>query len=128
MADQVLQAVNTLFHGDPGVRKEADRWLEHWQQTPEAWSVADSVLHNANSSMEAQHFCAQTLKTKVTMRARRSMRRDAARQAPQPPPANRVSQVQRDFDELPSDAVAQLRESLLSLIVKFSRGAPPVRG
>jgi hypothetical protein len=67
MTDQVLAAVSALFHGDdPAVKAQADRWLEHWQQTSEAWSVADAILHNPSSSMEAQHFCAQTLKTKAS--------------------------------------------------------------
>ncbi|EFJ48285.1 hypothetical protein VOLCADRAFT_48218, partial [Volvox carteri f. nagariensis] len=93
-------ALNALYHhDDPKVKDEADRWLEQWQQSLEAWSVADGVLHDPNSSMEAQYFCAQTLRTKV----------------------------QRDFEELPSDAVDSLRDSLLQLLIRFSKGAPPVR-
>lgn len=66
MADQLLAAINALFHStETSLRAEADRWLEQWQQTPDAWSISDAVLHNPNSTMEAQHFCAQTLKTKV---------------------------------------------------------------
>jgi hypothetical protein len=38
-----------------------------------------------------------------------------------------VLQVQRDYEELPAEAVPQLRESLFALISKFARGAPPVR-
>ncbi|KAG2431638.1 hypothetical protein HYH02_013215 [Chlamydomonas schloesseri] len=49
--------------------------------------------------MEAQYFSAQTLRTKV----------------------------QRDFEELPGEAVDSLRESLLQLLIRFSKGAPPVR-
>lgn len=49
--------------------------------------------------MDVQYFCAQTLRTKV----------------------------QRDFEELPSDAVISLRESLITLLFRFSKGAPPVR-
>lgn len=49
--------------------------------------------------MEEQYFCAQTLRTKV----------------------------QRDFDELPPGAAEGLRDSLVSLLLRFSRGAPPVR-
>ncbi|KXZ44767.1 hypothetical protein GPECTOR_62g882 [Gonium pectorale] len=99
-ANQLLAALNALYHHeDPKVKDEADRWLEQWQQSVEAWSVADGVLHDANSSMEAQYFCAQTLRTKV----------------------------QRDFEELPPEAVDSLRESLLQLLIRFSKGAPPVR-
>jgi transportin-3 len=96
----VLRAVAALFHAEDGsARSAADRWLEAWQQTPGAWSVADALLHEPASPMEAQHFCAQTLKAKS----------------------------QRDFEELPPEAAASLRESLLQLLLRFSRGAPPVR-
>ncbi|GLC47401.1 hypothetical protein PLESTB_001959900 [Pleodorina starrii] len=99
-ASQLLAALNALYHHDDAkVKDEADRWLEQWQQSVEAWSVADGVLHDPSSSMEAQYFCAQTLRTKV----------------------------QRDFEELPPDAVDSLRESLLQLLIRFSKGAPPVR-
>jgi transportin-3 len=75
------------------------RWLESWQQSQESWSTADSILHNSSSALELQYFCAQTLRTKV----------------------------QRDFEELPPDAVIGLRESLVALLFRFSNGAPPVR-
>lgn len=65
-ATQLLNALNALYHhNDPKVKDEADRWLEQWQQSVEAWSVADGVLHDPNSNLEAQYFCAQTLRTKV---------------------------------------------------------------
>jgi hypothetical protein len=47
------------------VRSEADRWLERWQSSSEAWTVANAVLHNPSSEPEHTYFCAQTLKTKV---------------------------------------------------------------
>ena len=37
------------------------------------------------------------------------------------------NQVQRDFEELPSAAALQLRDSLLQLLVGFCQGSPPVR-
>lgn len=65
-AQQVLAALTALYHHeDLKVKDEADRWLEQWQQSVEAWSVADGLLHDPASSMEAQYFCAQTLRTKV---------------------------------------------------------------
>jgi transportin-3 len=36
-------------------------------------------------------------------------------------------QVQRDYEELPAEAVPQLRDSLLQLLLRFGRGAPAVR-
>jgi transportin-3 len=35
--------------------------------------------------------------------------------------------VQRDYEELPADAVPQLRDSLLQLLLRFGAGAPAVR-
>lgn len=38
-----------------------------------------------------------------------------------------LAQVQRDFEELPEEAIPQLRDSLFNLLVRSSKGAPPVR-
>lgn len=63
---QVVAAINALYTSDDSrVRQEADRWLERWQSSSEAWSVANSILHDPNSQPEYTYFCAQTLKTKV---------------------------------------------------------------
>jgi hypothetical protein len=65
-AAQLLEALNALYHHeDKQVKDQASRWLESWQQSPEAWSSSDAVLHDPSSTMEAQYFCAQTLRTKV---------------------------------------------------------------
>jgi transportin-3 len=66
MATELLQALHALYHNsDSSVKDQADRWLENWQQSPQAWSIADQLLHDPSTSMEAQYFCAQTLRTKV---------------------------------------------------------------
>ena len=67
MAEGELQAaVQALYHHpDPKVKDQANRWLENWQQTVEAWQVADQVLHDGSASMEAHYFAAQTLRTKA---------------------------------------------------------------
>lgn len=63
---QLLQAINALYaHPDQEVKRQASTWLEHWQQSLEAWSVSDAVLHDQSCPMDAQYFCAQTLRTKV---------------------------------------------------------------
>lgn len=65
-AQQLHAALHALFHHeDPAVKDQAGKWLEQWQNTTEAWSVSDAVLHDPGSNMEAQYFCAQTLRTKV---------------------------------------------------------------
>lgn len=64
--EQLIAAIAALYHNpDPKVKEEANRWLEQWQQTVEAWQIADAVLHAAAASMEARYFAAQTLRTKV---------------------------------------------------------------
>jgi transportin-3 len=63
---QLQAALHALYHNtDRAVKADADKWLEQWQQSPEAWSVADTILHDPTSNMEALYFCAQTLRTKV---------------------------------------------------------------
>lgn len=44
---------------------QANKWLEQFQQSAEAWQVTNDILHNASAGMEAHYFCAQTLRTKV---------------------------------------------------------------
>lgn len=66
MQSQLLEAINALYHNtDPKVKSQASEWLSNWQQTFEAWPISDRVLHNAESTFEAQFYCAQTLRTKV---------------------------------------------------------------
>jgi transportin-3 len=95
-----LEAVQALYHHpDHEIRKFANDWLEDFQYTVDAWQVSDSVLHDQNSTIEALYFCAQTLRTKV----------------------------QRDFEELPPNAPLSLRDSLMTLLVKFREGPGTVR-
>ncbi|TYJ25890.1 hypothetical protein E1A91_A07G079800v1 [Gossypium mustelinum] len=61
--------------------------------------VADNLLHDATSNPETLIFCSQTLRSKV----------------------------QRDFEELPSEAFRQLRDSLNNLLKKFHKGPAIVR-
>jgi transportin-3 len=66
-AAQVVAAINALYKSDDSaVRNEADRWLELWQASSEAWSVANAILHDPASGPEFTYFCAQTLKTKAS--------------------------------------------------------------
>ena len=67
MQAAVLNALNALYHHeDRQVKDEADRYLLGFQQSPEAWSVADAMLHDPSTSMEAQWFAAQTLRVKAS--------------------------------------------------------------
>ncbi|XP_024022810.1 transportin MOS14 isoform X2 [Morus notabilis] len=100
LQNTVKEALNALYHHpDDGVRLQADRWLQNFQRTLDAWQVADNLLHDASSNLETLIFCSQTLRSKV----------------------------QRDFEELPSEAFRPLRDSLNNLLRKFHKGPPKVR-
>jgi transportin-3 len=67
-AQTVINAINALYtSNDSSLRNQADIWLEDWQASPEAWTVANAILHDPSSGAEYTYFCAQTLKTKVRL-------------------------------------------------------------
>ncbi|KAI4336067.1 hypothetical protein L6164_014643 [Bauhinia variegata] len=100
LQNTVKDALNALYHHpDDTVRMQADRWLQDFQRTLDAWQVADNLLHDATSNLETLIFCSQTLRSKV----------------------------QKDFEELPSEAFRPLRDSLNTLLKKFHKGPPKVR-
>ncbi|XP_071710316.1 transportin MOS14-like isoform X1 [Rutidosis leptorrhynchoides] len=100
LEDIVKEALNALYHHpDDAVRTQADQWLQKFQRTLDAWQVSDNLLHDASSNVETQIFCSQTLRSKV----------------------------QRDFEELPSEAFRPLRDSLNKLLKTFHKGPPKVR-
>ncbi|XP_073000686.1 transportin MOS14 [Typha latifolia] len=100
LQNTVKEALNALYHHpDDAVRVRADRWLQEFQHTIDAWQVADSLLHDSSSNIETLIFCSQTLRSKV----------------------------QRDFEELPSEAFRPLRDSLYALLKNLNKGPPKVR-
>ncbi|KAK7857262.1 transportin mos14 [Quercus suber] len=101
LQNTVKEALNALYHHpDDTVRMQADRWLQDFQRTLDAWQVADNLLHDATSNLETLIFCSQTLRSKV----------------------------QRDFEELPSEAFRPLRDSLnVNITEKISQRPPKVR-
>lgn len=100
LQNTVKEALNALYHHpDDAVRMQADRWLQDFQRTIDAWQVADNLLHDSTSNLETLIFCSQTLRIKV----------------------------QRDFEELPSEAFRSLRVSLTTLLKSFHDGPPKVR-
>ncbi|KGN63628.1 transportin MOS14 [Cucumis sativus] len=100
LQNTVKEALNALYHHpDDAFRMQADRWLQDFQRTLDAWQVADNLLHEPTSNLETLIFCSQTLRSKV----------------------------QRDFEELPSEAFKPLRDSLNNLLRKFHKGPPKVR-
>eukprot|EP00240_Pyramimonas_obovata_P002590 CAMPEP_0118943288 /NCGR_PEP_ID=MMETSP1169-20130426/38014_1 /TAXON_ID=36882 /ORGANISM="Pyramimonas obovata, Strain CCMP722" /LENGTH=723 /DNA_ID=CAMNT_0006888509 /DNA_START=206 /DNA_END=2373 /DNA_ORIENTATION=- len=99
-AANLKEALGALYHHPDGsVRRQANGWLEKFQQTPEAWQVSDSLLHDPESSNEVHYFCAQTLKKKA----------------------------QRDYEELPQGVSRSLRDSCITLLLRFGSGSPAVR-
>ncbi|KAL6549358.1 Transportin mos14 [Orobanche hederae] len=100
LQNTVKEALNALYHHpDDAVRMRADRWLQDFQRTLDAWQVADNLLHDSASNIETLIFCSQTLRSKV----------------------------QRDFEELPSEAFRSLRVSLNTLLKSLHKGPPKVR-
>ncbi|KAG8388644.1 hypothetical protein BUALT_Bualt02G0146800 [Buddleja alternifolia] len=100
LQNTVKEALNALYHHpDDAVRMQADRWLQDFQRIIDAWQVADNLLHDTASNQETLIFCSQTLRSKV----------------------------QRDFEELPSEAFRSLRVSLTSLLKSLHKGPPKVR-
>lgn len=98
--DDLYKALSALYDNtEPAVKEQASRWLEQWQQSPEAWSMAHEMLQQEGSGLEALYIAAQTLRTKV----------------------------QRDFEELPPSAALSLRDSLVSLLLRYAKGQAPVR-
>lgn len=97
---QLQAALNALFYDtDPSTKEQASRWLEAWQQSTEAWTLAHEVLQDESAQLEAHYLCAQTLRTKIA----------------------------RDFEELPSGMEISLRDSLVTLLLKYAKGRPQVR-
>ena len=78
-------------------------WLEKFQNTQEAWQVSDQLLAQPApagvGSVQPEHiFAAQTMRTKI----------------------------QYDWAELPAEAHASLRSSLLAHVLRFGQGPQPV--
>jgi len=87
-----LEALQALYSSpDPLTKKQADDWLTKFQQTPQAWQVADQLLSRGDAPVQFRFFAAQTLRTKL----------------------------QFDFYELPAESYGSLRDSLLSHIDRF---------
>ena len=60
------QAVQTLYGAtEREQRQRAEDWLTAWRKEPSAWSTADAVLYDANSSEEERYMAAHTLCSKV---------------------------------------------------------------
>ena len=114
MSEGLLEALSALYHHpDQQEKKRASLWLEEWRLTTDAWKTADGMLHSATRNVEVLFFCAQTLVFKVDQSTDRLPMSLSFPYSPW--------QIQQDFEELPMDEVPRLRDSLVTLLVKFSR-------
>ncbi|KAJ3208117.1 Nuclear import receptor, partial [Dinochytrium kinnereticum] len=87
----VVSAIVALYNGDGDQREKADRWLEDFQKTPEAWKISDQILREDGMKAEALMFAAQNLRKKILL----------------------------DLSQLDLSAREALRDSLLGFLLKF---------
>eukprot|EP00397_Hematodinium_sp_SG-2012_P005247 GEMP01005265.1.p1 GENE.GEMP01005265.1~~GEMP01005265.1.p1 ORF type:complete len:997 (+),score=236.95 GEMP01005265.1:42-3032(+) len=95
-----VEAAQAFFRSsDPKKRKDADAWLQTCQQGMDGWRIVESVLSQPDKvEPEVAYLAAQTLRTKV----------------------------QLDFEQLPHDSVASLRDHLLQHCITY-REHPQIR-
>ncbi|TPX49561.1 hypothetical protein SeMB42_g01357 [Synchytrium endobioticum] len=65
--EQVLAAIQQLYlpSSDKSKQRDANIWLEDFQKTPSAWTVADTLLRSPAVGPEAHTFAAQTFRQKI---------------------------------------------------------------
>ncbi|KAJ2160910.1 Nuclear import receptor [Coemansia sp. RSA 552] len=64
--NEVISALNALYQGtNLEERERANKWLEEFQKTPQAWTTSDAILGTADLGLEPKLFAAQTLRNKV---------------------------------------------------------------
>ncbi|QKX60522.1 uncharacterized protein TRUGW13939_07667 [Talaromyces rugulosus] len=96
----VLSAVAAMQGNVSRAEKaHAHEFLEKFQKSVEAWTLTHAMLQATDIPIEAKLFAATTLKGKITY----------------------------DLDQLPADAVLQLRDSILSQLVAFASGPRPIQ-
>lgn len=91
----VMQALNTLYT-DPNnqAKASANRWLQDFQQTSEAWQTANSLLLASELPLEPRLFAAQTFRTKITF----------------------------DLEQVPTQQRVALRDTLLAALSAYASG------
>ncbi|CAK5076348.1 unnamed protein product [Meloidogyne enterolobii] len=95
--ESVYEAVNALNGPDPSRNGAAIKWLEQFQKSIDAWTIADRILNEARSS-DACLFAAQTLRNKLLYQ----------------------------MHELPSDSYVALRDSLFNIETKLGRNVSSI--
>lgn len=89
---EVQQALNQVYNGSGPDHRKADRWLQQFQMTEEAWAVADSLLAMSGAELQVTFFAAITLHHKIRY----------------------------DFHELPASAIPSLKATLTRHLIKWA--------
>ncbi|KAM0788019.1 hypothetical protein ACM66B_006218 [Microbotryomycetes sp. NB124-2] len=98
--EQVVQALNVLYHGtDNKAREQANEWLAQFQKSNDAWATAQVILFAPDAPAEPKLFAAQTFRQKITY----------------------------DLASLPEAQLVPLRDSLLSALTTFANGPKVIR-
>eukprot|EP00903_Cladosiphon_okamuranus_P011653 g10961.t1 len=84
-------ALNAVYNGSGPSHKEADRWLQEFQRSQEAWSVSDFMLSMDSAELNVTFFAAQTIQAKI----------------------------QNNFRELPQESIPSLRDSLVGHLQRW---------
>ncbi|EYE98721.1 nuclear import receptor MTR10 [Aspergillus ruber CBS 135680] len=96
----VLAAVATMQGNVSRSEKtHAHEFLEKFQKSIEAWTITHELLQSPDVPVEAKLFGATTLKGKIVF----------------------------DLDQLPSESVVALRDSVLNLLVAYAAGPRPIQ-
>ncbi|XP_065159262.1 transportin-3 [Atheta coriaria] len=96
--EMVYMAISTLYSNPVASEKErASQWLGDFQKSVHAWTIADEILHHKRD-LESCYFAAQTMRSKI----------------------------HQSFHELPLEAHASLRDSLLEHISQITEGTNSV--
>lgn len=92
--ENVKQALAVMYSptAGQGEKKDATAFLESFQKSPEAWQVCHSLLSDPSQPLEFRMFASQTLKSKTTF----------------------------DLLQLPQDAILQLKDSMLNLLIIYA--------
>ena len=66
---QLIQALDAVHNpgSEAQVRRSASDWLQTWQQSVDAWSVSNQLLHDPNLPSHLQFYCSQTLRVKASI-------------------------------------------------------------
>lgn len=96
----VLSALDALYNKpDPQAKQQANKWLQDFQKTAEAWQVANELLLSQTLPVEPRIFASQTFRIKTTF----------------------------DLDQVPRSALPSLRSTLLTALQAYNSGPKVIK-